>query len=79
MADYRCYLMSGDNFQAVQTYECANDAEVILKATALLDSKPEHQTVEIWQGSRLVTRIPRRERLDDAHKIVPIDGNRARD
>jgi hypothetical protein len=50
MADYRCYLMSGDNFQAVQTCECANDAEVILKATALLDSKPEHQAVEIWQA-----------------------------
>jgi hypothetical protein len=79
MADYRCYLVSGDRFQAVQNLECASDAEVILKATALLHSKPQHQAVEIWQGSRLVSRVPRREPLDDAQKIVPIGGKRARD
>ena len=51
--------MSGENMQAVQTYECADDAEVILKASSLLDSKPEHQSVEIWEGKRLVARLPR--------------------
>jgi hypothetical protein len=50
VSEYRCYLMSGQNIQAVRTYECANDAEVTLKASALLDSKPEHAAAEIWQG-----------------------------
>ena len=59
MAGYRCFLMSGDKIQAVQTYECADDAEVILKAKALLDSKPEHLAVEIWEGKRLVARLAR--------------------
>jgi len=45
--------------QAVQIYECADDAEVILKASALLDSKPEHPAVEIWEGKRLGARLAR--------------------
>jgi hypothetical protein len=51
--------MSGDHIQAVQTYECADDAEVILKASALLKSNPAHPAVEIWQGKRLVARLNR--------------------
>ena len=58
---YRCFLMSGDKIQVVQTYECADDAEVILKAKALLDSKPEHPAVEIWEGKRLVARLSRNQ------------------
>ena len=59
MSGYRCLLISGETIQAVQTYECADDAEVILKAKALLDSKPEHPAVEIWEGKRLVARLSR--------------------
>ena len=59
MSGYRCYVMSGENMQVVQTYECADDAEVILKANALLDSKPEHPTVEIWECKRLVVGLAR--------------------
>ena len=59
MSGYRCLLMSGGTIQAVKTYECADDAEVILKANALLDSKPEHPAVEIWEGKRLVARLTR--------------------
>lgn len=57
MQRYRCYLMSGEHIQAVQTYECADDAEVILKAGTLLKSKPEHPAIEIWEGKRLVARF----------------------
>jgi hypothetical protein len=59
VSGYRCYLMSGETIQAVQTYECADDVEVILKAKALLDSKPQHPAVEIWEGNRLVARFTR--------------------
>ena len=51
--------MSGDAIQAVQTYECADDAEVMLKASALLESKPEHPAIEIWQGTRFIARLDR--------------------
>jgi hypothetical protein len=29
---YRCYLMCGERIQAVQIFDCVDDAEVILKA-----------------------------------------------
>jgi hypothetical protein len=56
---YRCFLMSGDKIQAVQTLECADDAEVILRARAILDSKPQHAAIEIWEGKRLMDRLTR--------------------
>jgi len=59
MAGYRCYLMTGENIYEVQHFEGADDAEVITKAAALLLSKPEHQSVEIWEGKRMVARVPR--------------------
>jgi len=57
VAGYRCYFMSGEHIQAVQNFECADDAEVILKAGALLKSKPEHPGIEIWEGKRLVAHL----------------------
>lgn len=67
---YRCYLMSGEKIQTVQTFECTDDAEVILKATALLNAHPEHQSVEIWEGKRMVAHVPRREQSEEMSKIV---------
>ncbi|HJR22500.1 MAG TPA: hypothetical protein VJ822_12810 [Dongiaceae bacterium] len=58
MADYRCYLMTGENIHAVQNVEGVDDAEVIAKAAMLLLSKPEHQSIEIWDGKRMVARVP---------------------
>ena len=59
MAAFRCYFMNGDKILDVHTHECADDAEVILKGWALLNSKPEHPSVEIWEGKRLVARLNR--------------------
>jgi hypothetical protein len=56
---YRCYLMTGETIRGVQMFECPDDAEVIIKAAALLESKPEFQNAEVWEGKRLVGRIPR--------------------
>jgi hypothetical protein len=39
--------MTGDNIRAIQNLECTDDAEIVLKATALLNSKPEHQKIEV--------------------------------
>ena len=59
MRDYRCYLMTGENIYGVQNLEGADDAEVIAKAAMLLLAKPEHQSIEIWDGKRMVARVPR--------------------
>ena len=56
---YRCYLMTGEAIRGVQMFECPDDAEVIIKAATLLQSKPEFQNIEVWEGKRLVGRIPR--------------------
>ena len=59
MRDYRCYLMTGENIYGVQKFEGTDDAEVIAKAAMLLLAKPEHQSIEIWDGKRMVARVPR--------------------
>jgi len=52
--------MNGDRIIDVHTHECTDDAEVILKGWALLDSTtPEHPAMEIWKGKRLVARLNR--------------------
>ena len=70
MAIYRCCLMTGEHTQAVQMFECEDDSAVVVKAIALLDSKPEYQAVEIWNGIRFVTRIPRLPRSKARLKLV---------
>jgi hypothetical protein len=62
MAGYRCYLCDGlDKIRAVETAECATDAEAFIRAAALLEEHDTCDSVEIWNGSRLVGRVPRAE------------------
>lgn len=65
-AMYRCQLMSGDRIEDVDFCECAHDTAAILKFTILLDSEPTGLGAEIWHGTRLVARIPKRERSNKA-------------
>ena len=51
--------MTCDSIYGVQNFECAYDGDVIATATAVLQSKPEHQSIEIWSGARMVARVPR--------------------
>ena len=58
MADYRCYLVNSlDQIQSATALECAEDSEAMLQAVALAQS--QSLTVEIWNGARLVGRVPR--------------------
>jgi hypothetical protein len=60
MADYRCYLVNSlDQIQSATELECAEDSEAMLQAGALAQS--QSLTVEIWNGARLVGRVPRAE------------------
>jgi len=61
MRYYRSYLMTGESIYGVQNLEGTDAAEVITKAAALLRSKPEHQSIEVWDGKRMVARVPRLE------------------
>ena len=58
MADYRCYLVNNlDQIQSATNLECAEDSEAMLQAGELAQS--QSLTVEIWNGARLVGRVPR--------------------
>jgi hypothetical protein len=59
MPGYRCYLMTGESIRAVEILDCADDADAISRAAALLQARPEHQNIEIWEGPRMVARVPR--------------------
>jgi hypothetical protein len=60
MADYRCYFVNNlDQIQAAQNLECREDAEALQQAGELAES--QSLTVEIWNGARLVGRLPRAE------------------
>jgi hypothetical protein len=58
MADYRCYLVNSlDQIQSATNLECTEDSEAMLQAGAL--AQAQSLTVEIWNGARLVGRVPR--------------------
>jgi hypothetical protein len=58
VADYRCYFVNNLNqIQAAQNLDCKEDSEAMLQASELADSQP--LSVEIWNGARLVGRLPR--------------------
>ena len=57
---YLCFVMKQEDIAAARTLECADDAEVFVKAAELLETMSECQSIEIWHGKRLVGRIPKR-------------------
>lgn len=55
MALYRCHFLDrNDQMQAAEDIETEGLAEAIGRALAMLDHRPQHQSVEIWQGARKV-------------------------
>lgn len=57
MADYRCYFVDSLNqIQAATDLRCAEDAEAMQQADALARSR--RLSAEIWDGGRLVGRVP---------------------
>lgn len=56
---YRCYMMTGDHIKGVEVLRCPDDAEAMVRGADLLDARPERESVEIWDRSRLVGRVVR--------------------
>jgi hypothetical protein len=59
VANYRCLSTSGSSIQVVRTFECNDDAAVILRASGFMKAHPEHPAMEIWDTERFVGRLTR--------------------
>ena len=58
MADYRCYFVNNlDQILSAQSLQCTEDSEALLQAGELAEA--QSLRVEIWNGARLVGRLPR--------------------
>ena len=54
---YRCFFLNeGDHIRAAEIIEADAVGEAIGKARIMLRERPEHRTVEIWQGARRLYR-----------------------
>jgi hypothetical protein len=57
MADYRCYFVNNlDQIQAATNLDCSEDSEAMSQACELAEC--QSLTIEIWNGARLVGRVP---------------------
>lgn len=54
---YRCFFLNGDgHIKAAEIIEAELVEDVIDKARVMLRARPQHQTVEIWEGGRRLYR-----------------------
>jgi hypothetical protein len=54
---YRCFFLNeGDHIKAAEIIEADAIGEAIDKALAMLRERPQHRTVEIWEGGRRLYR-----------------------
>jgi len=52
---YRCYFLNADDqIQAFEVVEVTSLSEGINLAVAMLKARPQHRSVELWDGSRRV-------------------------
>ena len=63
MAGYRYHLIRGEDIAAIHACAAANDAQAILHVTLVMDSKPADLSAEVWNGGKLVMRLPPRRRI----------------
>jgi hypothetical protein len=66
MPDYRAYTVGDDgHFNGYEPLACANDEEAITKAKVLV----QRHAVELWDGPRLVSSIPKQPARAVTHEI----------
>jgi hypothetical protein len=55
MQIYRCYFLDEtDHIEAFEVIEVASLREGIDRALAMLKARPQHRSVELWDGARRV-------------------------
>ena len=62
---YRCFFLNeGDHIKAAEIIEADAVGEVIDKALVMLRERPQHRTVEIWEGGRRLYRADEQARAN---------------
>ena len=57
---YRCYLLNeAKKIKAVETFECDQDADALIKAGVILESQISYPFAEVWSGIRVVGELRR--------------------
>ena len=52
---YRCYFLNADDhIEAFEVIEMAGLNDAVERALAMLKARPQHRSVELWDGSRRV-------------------------
>jgi hypothetical protein len=66
MPEYRAYAVGDDgHFKGYEPLVCANDEEAITRATIL----SQRHGVEVWNGPRLLSSIPKQPARGVTHEI----------
>ncbi len=62
---YRCFFRNeGDHIKAAEIIEADAVGEAIDKALVMLRERPQHRSVEIWEGGRRLYRAEEQARAD---------------
>ena len=62
---YRCFFLNeDDHIKAAEIIEADAIGEVIDKARVMLRERPQHRTVEIWEGGRRLYRAYEAEKSE---------------
>jgi hypothetical protein len=55
MVAYRCYFLDRDNrIRATEDLEAEGVVEAIDRSLTMLQLRPHHHAIELWQGARMV-------------------------
>lgn len=65
MPRYRCYVLDKqDRIESGTDITAEDDASALTSAAASVRTSELYPTLEIWQGSRIVGRVPQRDGKD---------------
>jgi hypothetical protein len=66
MFSYRCYVLDvEDKIVSVDSVEAEDDADALSKAALKIRISPKFPIIEVWQGKRIVGRVPQRDHIKE--------------
>ncbi|HVH74748.1 MAG TPA: hypothetical protein VM755_07500 [Stellaceae bacterium] len=58
MRTYRCFFLNeADHIKAAEIIEVEEIDDAVERARVMLRERPQHRTVEIWEGARMLYRV----------------------
>ena len=65
MVQYRCYVLNKqDRIFSATTIDADTDADALIKAAGQIRVSEFYPAIEVWEGSRIVGRVPQGDHLD---------------